>query len=533
MQATLHGATLGTPQYMSPEQALGQLDRVGRVSDVYGLGATLYCILTGSPPLHDINDVGEVLSRVAHGDIASPAEPEGRRAADARGDLPQRRWRCARRIVIQSVRDLAADVESWLADEPAQGVPEPLARRLATWERKHRTFLRVIGIALTAVAVVAVLAAFGVNAARERAEAAPPPGRPDDPGRRGSQARSRPPARRLATLHHQVDSGPRARAPGGQQSPSGVALAGAEPRERRPARTTRSSRPSGATSPRGARSSTVSGIASSTRPRFAIVAWSPTGRTVATASDDGIVRLWDAGSNAINASPQNAETRRQGACPGVHPRRQDAGDRLRRPDRAALEHRARAYRGASPCTIVVRWFRLPSARTTARSSPRAVTALVRLWDAATGRSRGKPLEHGKPLRCALVAPDGKSIASIDLTGGVVVWDIKTGKTRFEQSDPARRVQVLAFSPDSTKLACGGRLGQLFLLNAADGNEIARASKGAQGEQILALDVEPRRQQDRDRQLRYDVLHLAGHRSGRTQSEDGASRARLGGCVQPR
>ena len=48
VQGTMHGATLGTPQYMSPEQAMGQLDRVGRVSDVYGLGATLYCILTGA-----------------------------------------------------------------------------------------------------------------------------------------------------------------------------------------------------------------------------------------------------------------------------------------------------------------------------------------------------------------------------------------------------------------------------------------------------------------------------------------------------
>ncbi len=72
VKGTMHGATLGTPQYMSPEQALGQLDRVGRVSDVYSLGATLYCILTGSPPLAEINDVGAVLSRVAIGDIAPP-----------------------------------------------------------------------------------------------------------------------------------------------------------------------------------------------------------------------------------------------------------------------------------------------------------------------------------------------------------------------------------------------------------------------------------------------------------------------------
>ena len=47
---TLPGSTLGTPAYMSPEQARGELERLGPRSDVYSLGATLYCLLTGKPP---------------------------------------------------------------------------------------------------------------------------------------------------------------------------------------------------------------------------------------------------------------------------------------------------------------------------------------------------------------------------------------------------------------------------------------------------------------------------------------------------
>ena len=47
---TLPGSALGTPAYMSPEQAEGELDRLGPRSDVYSLGATLYCLLTGKPP---------------------------------------------------------------------------------------------------------------------------------------------------------------------------------------------------------------------------------------------------------------------------------------------------------------------------------------------------------------------------------------------------------------------------------------------------------------------------------------------------
>ncbi|HWQ10725.1 MAG TPA: protein kinase, partial [Holophaga sp.] len=44
---TLHGTILGTRHYMAPEQALGQIDRIGRRTDVYGLGATLFRVLTG------------------------------------------------------------------------------------------------------------------------------------------------------------------------------------------------------------------------------------------------------------------------------------------------------------------------------------------------------------------------------------------------------------------------------------------------------------------------------------------------------
>jgi tetratricopeptide (TPR) repeat protein/tRNA A-37 threonylcarbamoyl transferase component Bud32 len=168
LHGTEQGARLGTPAYMSPEQAAGRIDELGPASDVYSLGATLYCLLTGDAPVQ-ATGLGELLRKVEHGDFPPPRQSKSwiDPALDAicmkaMANRPDARYR--------TPRALADDIEHYLADEPVSAWREPLHRRLRRWGRRHR--LVVTGLAATLLVAVAALAVgnFLVTRQRDRAE---------------------------------------------------------------------------------------------------------------------------------------------------------------------------------------------------------------------------------------------------------------------------------------------------------------------------------------------------------------------------
>jgi tetratricopeptide (TPR) repeat protein/tRNA A-37 threonylcarbamoyl transferase component Bud32 len=152
---TLPGRAMGTLAYMSPEQAEGDLDRLGPRSDVYSLGATLYDLLTGTPPL--VGAPGEVLRAVQRGEFQPPRaiDPSIDRALEAvclkaMALRPDDRYGCC--------RGLAEDIERWMADEPVSVWREPRSRRARRWARRH-------GPAVTGAAVALLALLIGVAAA--------------------------------------------------------------------------------------------------------------------------------------------------------------------------------------------------------------------------------------------------------------------------------------------------------------------------------------------------------------------------------
>jgi serine/threonine-protein kinase len=174
---TLPGSAIGTPAFMSPEQAAGRLDQLGPASDVYSLGATLYCLLTGRAPFETTGlHIDEILDRVKRGDFPRPRQvranvPRALEAicTEAMARLPEDRY--------ASPRALADEIERWLADESVSAYREPWWSRLGRWVRRHKApvagaaaVLLTALVALTAGFVIVTLQQRETERQRARAE---------------------------------------------------------------------------------------------------------------------------------------------------------------------------------------------------------------------------------------------------------------------------------------------------------------------------------------------------------------------------
>jgi serine/threonine protein kinase len=167
---TMHGTAIGTPAFMSPEQASGRVAELGPATDVYSLGATLYALLTNRPPIEEDN-LAMVLHKVQSGDIPRPrymnaAIPKPLEAICLRAMSRQPSERYATAL------ELASDLEHWLAEEPVSAFSEPISVRTRRWLRKHpKSVTAVAATVLVGVTSLTAIALVVTNKNQQLAQA--------------------------------------------------------------------------------------------------------------------------------------------------------------------------------------------------------------------------------------------------------------------------------------------------------------------------------------------------------------------------
>ncbi len=136
---TRMGTVVGTLAFMSPEQAEGRLDALGPRSDVYCLGATLYCILTGRAPIPKAPQE-EMLAMARSGTFPKPSQIDNTVPKSLEAIcLKAMSLRSEDRYSSSSA--LADEIELWLAEEAVSAYREPWTVRLARWGKRHRTLV--------------------------------------------------------------------------------------------------------------------------------------------------------------------------------------------------------------------------------------------------------------------------------------------------------------------------------------------------------------------------------------------------------
>ncbi|MFP6695031.1 MAG: protein kinase [Pirellulales bacterium] len=155
-QLTMSGTILGTPSYMPPEQASGQLEKVTVVSDVYSIGAILYEMLTGRPPFRAANEI-ETLKQVLDTEPVAPRMLNPAVPADLETICLKclQKERAAR---YATAEELADELGRFLAGEPILARPIGLPSRAWRWCRRNPKIA-----SLAALAVLGFATAFAAT----------------------------------------------------------------------------------------------------------------------------------------------------------------------------------------------------------------------------------------------------------------------------------------------------------------------------------------------------------------------------------
>jgi eukaryotic-like serine/threonine-protein kinase len=458
------GQIMGTPSYMPPEQAGGRRGEVGTPADVYALGATLYCMVTGRPPFQAATAMDTVLQVLSDEPV-----PPRRLSATIPRDLETMCLKCLEKEPGKRYASAAAlreDLRSFLVGEPIAARPVGRPERAWRWCRRNPWLAGAVSLVAAALVVVASLALLYAD--RQTRLATSEGLRADEQTRHSNEqakaavklkdalAQSN---RRLALLNlqrgqaacDQGQIGPgllwmveslRAATVAGDPDWKNAALANLSDWRRYyiglkgmcsydGGAATLAFSPDGKTiltgSPEGtARLWDVATGRSIGQPLVhqggvTAAAYSPDGNTALTGSFDGMARLWDAATSRLRGQPFV----HQGDVAVVP---YGPGGKLVR------THAVRAVAYS------------PDGKTVCTGS---LDKTARLWDVATGRPVGQPLMHQGYVEAVAYSPDGKTVLTGSSDGTARLWDVVTGLSTGQPLVHQGGVNVVAYGPDGT------------------------------------------------------------------------------------
>jgi WD40 repeat protein len=498
---TATGDVMGTVRYMSPEQAQPGRTPVDHRTDIYSLGATLYELLTLEPPFNGGNR-HEVLLQVT---LQEPITPRRRNQAipvdletivlKAMAKRPEERYAAA--------TELADDLQRFLADRPIRARRTSLAGHMRRWCRRNPLLAAVSGLALAAAVALGVVYAFAVQQAafadtlRQKNQEIQTQKLKADEERDRAESLSA----TLAMERGLVQC---------EQGGAGLGLLSLAHSlsivpDRRPdlardirvnlARWHRHVYPVQAFLPhsQGVKSLALSPdggiLVTAGQPEkcarlwrvatgqlirelpldaaLSALAFSPSGKTLATASAVGTVRLWEAKTGqAIGAVGKHQgivlelvfwpDGRALATASFDGTAR--LWDAARLKPLATMQHDSKVLAAAFH----------PGGRALATAG---VDRTVRLWDAATGKPIGQALRHEATVIRLAFSPDGSRILTVSQDYAARLWDARSGAPIGKPLQHDHVIYAIAFSPDGKIAATASNDRTARLWDAATGQPI--------------------------------------------------------------
>jgi WD40 repeat protein len=435
--ATQSGIIIGTPSYMAPEQAAGRNRELTTATDVYGLGAVLYELLTGRPPFREADNLDTLLKVTQTEPI-----PPSRLRPGLPPDLEKICLKCLRKDPARryhSSEALARDLERFLDGEPVEARPVGAVERVTNWARRRPAPAALAAVSVSATLCLLVgwlyftahLQASETATSQERNNARIEAGRA-----RKSEADA------LEKLEHVRRTLLTA------QLWRAAAIA-----EREPANALRLLEDAEAC-PADLRDFTwrlyhrrcnrLRGKLVGHKDTVTCVAFSPGAPLLATGSLDHTVKLWDVSGMQV---VRTLEGHQEGVVT------------------ITFNHVGTMLASASEDGIVRLWDSAgnPLALLEGHERVHGVTfspdgkllavaddTAVRLWDVATGQLRSKLICKGKTNQVFSVAftPDGASLLAWNGFDGITFWDLPTEKhSGFIEEQAEASHSAMALSPD--------------------------------------------------------------------------------------